>query len=139
MNPLITEVSQIVVVAPKGMPVVYFLRLGSGIIYIGASMDLPQRLDDHRSGQACRTTQFDRPVAMLRVEACTTFAEARAREAQLKRWSRAKKEALVRGDMDGLRALSKSRENGEENGVPVHPPCIGGGFADSATRATPTM
>jgi predicted GIY-YIG superfamily endonuclease len=91
------------------MSVVYFLRLESGIIYVGASTDLLQRLDDHRSGQACRTTQFDRPVAMLRVEGYATFAEARACEAQLKRWARAKKEALVRGDLGDLRVLSKSR------------------------------
>jgi len=46
---------------------------------------------------------------MLRVEGYATFAEARAREAQLKRWARAKKEALVRGDLGDLRVLSKSR------------------------------
>lgn len=92
------------------MPVVYFLCLRSGIIYIGASLDLPQRLDDHVSGQACRTTQLDPPVTVLRVEIHATFAEARAREAQLKRWSRPKKEALICGDLDHLRVLSQSRD-----------------------------
>jgi hypothetical protein len=38
-----------------------------------------------------------------------TFAEARARESQLKRWSRPKKEALIRGDLDHLRVLSQSQ------------------------------
>lgn len=94
---------------------VYFLRLRSGIIYIGASLDLPQRLDDHVSGQACRTTQLDPPVAVLRVEIHATFAEARARESQLKRWSRPKKEALIRGDPDHLRVLSQSREIAQRN------------------------
>lgn len=92
------------------MSVVYFLQLQSGAIYIGASTDLPQRLDDHVSGQACRTTQLDRPVAILRIEICATFAEARAREAQLKRWSQPKKEALIRGDLDHLRMLSQSHD-----------------------------
>ena len=80
--------------ASKGTCVVYFLRLRSDIIYIGASEDLEQRLDDHASGQACRTTRLDPPAALLRVEVFPTFSEARTREAQLKRWSRAKTEAL---------------------------------------------
>lgn len=94
----------------KGTPVVYFLRLRSNSIYIGASTDLSQRLDDHVSGQACRTTELDPPITMLRAEIHATFTEARVREAQLKRWSRAKKEALVLGNIDRLRALSESRE-----------------------------
>jgi predicted GIY-YIG superfamily endonuclease len=92
------------------MPVVYFLRLRSGTTYIGASKDLEQRMNEHVSGRACRTTALDVPLALLRVEAYSTFSEARQREAQLKRWSRAKKEALVRGDGDRLRTLSRSRD-----------------------------
>ena len=94
----------------KGIPVVYFLRLGSGMLYVGASVDLEQRLDDHAAGQACRTTELDPPLALLRVEVYKTFFEARRREAQLKRWSRPKKEALVRGDTNQMRALSRSRD-----------------------------
>jgi predicted GIY-YIG superfamily endonuclease len=80
------------------------------MLYVGASGDLEQRLEDHASAQACRTTALDRPVALLRVEVCSTFAEARNREAQLKRWSRPKKNALIRGDFRSLRALSRSRK-----------------------------
>ncbi len=97
---------------PKGMFVVYFLRLRSGVPYVGASADLEQRLDDHASGQAGRTTRLDPPISLLRFEAYPTFTAARRREAQLKRWSRAKKEALLRGDLVTLRALSQSREAG---------------------------
>jgi len=97
--------------ASKGTCVVYLLRLRSGALYIGASEDLEQRLDDHTSGQACRTTQLDAPASFLRCEIYLTFSEARFREAQLKRWSRAKKEALVAGDLTSLHALSQSRES----------------------------
>jgi putative endonuclease len=97
---------------PKGMFVVYFLRLRSGVPYIGATADLEQRLGDHASGQAGRTTRLDPPISLLRFEAYPTFPAARRREAQLKRWSRAKKEALLRGDLVTLRALSQSREAG---------------------------
>ncbi len=49
-------------------------------------------------------------MALLRVEACSTFAIARQREAQLKRRSRAKKSALIHSDLVRLRKLSRSRE-----------------------------
>jgi len=35
--------------------------------------------------------------------------QARKREIQIKKWSRAKKEALIAGDMDGLHDLSLRR------------------------------
>lgn len=94
----------------KGMTLVYFLRLRSGVIYVGSSTDLGQRLDDHLAGQACRTTQLNSPMSVLRIEACPTFPAARQREAQLKGWSRAKKVALILGDLRALSALSKSHE-----------------------------
>jgi putative endonuclease len=99
----------------RGRPVVYLLCLKSGAIYVGSSTDLEQRLNDHVNGQACRTTQFDVVVGLLRVETFATFSDARKREAQLKRWSRAKKAALISGDADQLRALSRSRESGSES------------------------
>ncbi|MEO7799466.1 MAG: hypothetical protein ABIY47_17255 [Opitutaceae bacterium] len=43
-----------------------FSLLQSGIIYLGASTALVQRLEGHFAWQACRTPQFDRPVAVKR-------------------------------------------------------------------------
>ena len=94
----------------RGMPVVYFLRLRTGMLYVGASTDLEQRLADHMSGQACRTTALDPPMSVLRVEVHNSLANARAREAQLKKWSRAKKDALISGDIETLKSLSLSRD-----------------------------
>jgi putative endonuclease len=107
----------------RGTAVVYFLRLRSGILYVGASVDLAQRLDDHVTGQACRTTVLDPPLALLRVEICSTFAEARRRESQLKHWSRPKKESLVRGDFGRLRKLSQSRDQTVGKGLGVSVNC----------------
>jgi predicted GIY-YIG superfamily endonuclease len=89
----------------------YILRLRSGTLYPGASKNLEERYKDHLAGKACRTTKVDPPVALVHQEEFETNVEARRREAQVKRWSRAKKEALVFGDMAKLRELSKSREN----------------------------
>jgi putative endonuclease len=116
MNTLIAEARRMAPSLSRGLCVVYFLRLRSGLIYIGASADLEQRLDDHSSAQACRTTELDPALSLLRIEVFATFAEARKREAQLKRWSRQKKEALICCDIASLRALSRSREN---NGSPA--------------------
>jgi predicted GIY-YIG superfamily endonuclease len=63
------------------------------------------------SGKACRTTKVDPPVALLHSEEFETFSVARRREAQVKRWTRAKKEALVSGNTAGLKALAKCPQN----------------------------
>jgi putative endonuclease len=89
----------------------YILRLKSGNLYIGSTLGLEQRLQEHVEGRACYTTCLDPPLTLVYSEKYTTFREARRREDQLKRWTRAKKEALISGDLEILRKLAKSREN----------------------------
>jgi putative endonuclease len=89
----------------------YILRLQSGSLYIGATKNLKRRYAEHFSGTAGRTTGLDPPISLLYFEEFESFSMARQREAQVKRWSRAKKEALIAGDTDKLRALSKSHDN----------------------------
>jgi putative endonuclease len=84
----------------------YILRLQSGALYLGATTNLPARYKDHISGKASRTTALDPPTSIVFSELYHTFKEARRREAQVKRWSRAKKEALVLEDLHELRKLS---------------------------------
>ena len=91
----------------------YILRLKSGQLYIGATNDLKQRYQDHLNGRACLTTKLDPPLKLAYSESLPTFSDARKREAQIKRWSRAKKEALVAGDLVGLRNLSRSKSKKE--------------------------
>ena len=69
----------------------YILRLKSGALYPGATSDLEQRWHDHVTGAACRTTKIDPPTALVYHEQFETFAQARRREAQIKRWSGKKK------------------------------------------------
>ena len=88
----------------------YILRLKSGNLYIGATTDLLKRYQDHQNGKACRTTKLDPPIKLVYSESSPTFSEARMREAQIKRWTRAKKEALVAGEINKLQQLSKSRQ-----------------------------
>jgi putative endonuclease len=88
----------------------YILRLKSGQLYIGSTTNLDQRYKDHCSGRACRTTQLDPPHELLYSEELDSFSDARKREAQVKRWSRAKKESLASGDRAKLRNLSKRKK-----------------------------
>ena len=89
---------------------VYFLRLKSGKLYIGTTTDLEQRYKDHCSGKACRTTKFDPSIDVVYTENFESLSDARNREAQVKRWSRAKKEALIVGNIEKLQNLSKSKK-----------------------------
>jgi len=87
----------------------YVLRLKSGNLYVGAMTDLSKRYEDHCSKKACRTTALDPPIAPVFSERFETFREARLREAQVKRWSRTKKEALISGNLATLKNLAKSK------------------------------
>jgi len=89
----------------------YILRFRSGTLYAGATTNLEQRWRDHQAGQACRTTRLDPAVALVFREQFASFPEARRREAQVKRWSAKKKEALVSGDISRLRLLARSRKS----------------------------
>jgi predicted GIY-YIG superfamily endonuclease len=84
----------------------YILRLESGALYTGATINIENRYQDHLDGTACRTTRLDPPAALLHTEQFLTFSAARKREVQVKRWTRAKKLALASGDMKLLKALS---------------------------------
>ena len=88
----------------------YVLRLRSGTLCPGATINLEERYQAHLTGKACRTTKLDPPIDLVYSEEYKTFTEARKREAQVKRWSRAKKEALVSGDLAKLKELAKSRK-----------------------------
>ncbi len=76
---------------------VYMLRCADGSYYLGVALDVPGRVARHNAGQGAAHTRRHRPVALVWSEEQPSLAAARAREAQLKGWSRAKKEWLIRG------------------------------------------
>lgn len=89
---------------------VYILESADGALYVGQTSNVPERLRKHRLGLGSKHT-LDHPGAVLvYVEGPFPLPSAVAREAQLKRWSRAKKEALIRGDGSALHELSRSRD-----------------------------
>ena len=90
-------------------PWFYILRLWSGGLYCGSTRDKTRRYEEHFSGHGCRTTRLDHPTELVYEEEYPTYKEAFCREQQIKRWSRAKKEALIKGDFVKLRRLSKQK------------------------------
>jgi putative endonuclease len=88
----------------------YIVRCVDGSYYTGtARSGLEQRVAQHNSGAFDGYTAKRRPVALVSSQWFDRIADAIAAERQVKGWSRAKKEALIRGDFDQLRALAKRR------------------------------
>jgi predicted GIY-YIG superfamily endonuclease len=84
---------------------VYILRCSDGSLYVGETSSIEGRLQKHNDGSASGFTRSRRPVTLLLIETYANRTNARVRERQLKRWTRAKKLALVAGDRRLLKRL----------------------------------
>jgi putative endonuclease len=89
---------------------VYILACNDGSFYVGRTQDVAARLTLHQSGKGAVHTAAHPPKAIAYQENFPTEREAARRERQLKRWSHAKKQALVEGNLALLHELSKSRD-----------------------------
>jgi predicted GIY-YIG superfamily endonuclease len=67
---------------------------------------LELRIAQHNDGTFGGYTARRRPVVLLFSQEFANITDAIAAERQIKNWSRAKKEALISGDYEKLRALS---------------------------------
>ena len=90
----------------------YMFRCSDGSYYVGHTNDLEQRLAVDERGAIEGYTLSRRPVELVFSDRFSTRLEAFHRERRIKGWSRAKKEALIKGDWDGLVELSK-RSSGQ--------------------------
>ena len=93
----------------------YILRCADGSYYVGTTRtDLETRVAQHNAGTFGGYTARRRPVVLVFHQGFAQIADAISAERQVKGWSRAKKEALIRGDFEGLRNLAwgwtKSRQ-----------------------------
>ncbi len=89
---------------------VYILRCADGSYYVGSTRgSLELRLAQHNDGTFGGWTAARRPVTMVFSEGFDSIADAVTVERRLKGWSRVKKEALIRGDLDALRLLARGR------------------------------
>ena len=91
---------------------VYMLRCSDGSYYVGHTNDLEQRLAAHERGAIEGYTLSRPPVELVFSDRFSRRLEAFHRERRIKGWSRAEKEALIKGDWDGLVELSNRSSGG---------------------------
>jgi putative endonuclease len=77
------------------MPFVYILRCRDRSLYVGWTTDVQARFAKHADGTAAKYTRSRRPVTLVYSELHESKLAALRREREIKRWTRAKKEALV--------------------------------------------
>ena len=88
----------------------YILRCADGSYYIGTTRTaLETRIAQHNDGSFGGYTAHRRPVTLVFSEWFERITDAVENERKLKKWSRAKKEALIRGDLASLRQLASRR------------------------------
>ncbi|MBP2831550.1 GIY-YIG nuclease family protein [Aquimarina sp. U1-2] len=87
---------------------VYILKCADTSYYTGVTSNLNKRLTQHKSGfyRDCFTYRR-RPVELVFYAEFTSISMAIDTEKQIKKWSRAKKQALIDGDYDKLPNLAK--------------------------------
>ena len=88
---------------------VYMLRCSDGSYYIGCANDLQRRIGEHETGHYKGYTASRLPVHLEWSGHFECATDAIAVERQLKGWSRAKKEALMRGEWTTVALLAKRR------------------------------
>lgn len=87
---------------------VYIIMCNDDSYYIGLTDDLIRRFTEHVNGlyETCYTFKR-RPVVLKYYETIPFLKDAIDREKQLKGWSRAKKESLIKGNFHKLQLLSQ--------------------------------
>jgi putative endonuclease len=77
---------------------VYVLECSDKTLYVGCTNDLEKRLNQHNNLKSgAHYTKIRRPVSLKYSENFQTLLEARGREAELKRYTKAKKLDLING------------------------------------------
>jgi tRNA(adenine34) deaminase len=90
---------------------VYILKCSDGSFYTGHTDNLEYRIAQHQAGEIAGCyTHTRRPVALIFSQDFADRQSALESEMQIKRWSRAKKQALADHDWDRLKTLAMNRQ-----------------------------
>jgi len=88
---------------------VYILKCSDGSYYTGHTDNLEKRLAEHTQGTLPSCYTFNRcPVQLVFQQSFGSREEALAAERQIKGWSRAKKEAMMRSDWEEVSRLART-------------------------------
>jgi len=85
----------------------YVLRCSDNSLYCGMTSNLENRLKEHNSNgtKGAKYLRAKKPVRMVYSEEFPDIKTAMNRELQIKKWTKAKKEALIAGDSKLLKKL----------------------------------
>ncbi len=84
----------------------YILECCNGSYYVGSTVNLEFRLEQHQNGEGANHTKKYLPVRLVYFEEYPRIDEAFYREKQVQGWSRKKKEALIKGALELLPELA---------------------------------
>ncbi|PIQ66477.1 MAG: hypothetical protein COV96_01340 [Candidatus Zambryskibacteria bacterium CG11_big_fil_rev_8_21_14_0_20_42_18] len=84
---------------------VYIIECSDRSLYTGITNDLGRRFDEHKNGNGGHYTNAKKVERILYTEEYSSRSSALKRESQIKKWTRAKKEALIDGNLDLLKKL----------------------------------
>ncbi len=86
---------------------VYILRTSSNTLYIGQTNNLDRRIKEHqnKSTKSAKYIKYFGSFELVYSESFSTRTESMRRELQLKKWTRAKKDALIKRDLALLKRL----------------------------------
>jgi putative endonuclease len=84
----------------------YILRCADNSYYVGSTVNLEYRLRQHQDGRGAEYTKRRLPVELVYACEFARVVEAFAAEKKVQGWSRAKREALIAGELALLPDLS---------------------------------
>ena len=87
----------------------YILKCADDSYYVGSTKNLELRFVQHQSGKGSRYTSGRLPVELVYGEEYDRVADAYYREKQVQNWGRAKREALINGNVELLPPLAKKK------------------------------
>jgi len=94
---------------------VYILKCFDKTYYVGVTNNLDRRFQEHQEGINHQAyTHSRRPVELVWNQLFSNPDEAIQFEKKIKKWSRAKKKALISGEYDDLIELSKNKREREK-------------------------
>lgn len=86
----------------KGKYFVYILRTSSSTLYIGQTRNLEKRIKEHfkKGAKSAKYMRYFSSFELVYMEEYKSRNEALKREYLLKTWTKAKKEALIAGNLE---------------------------------------
>jgi len=86
----------------------YILECSDGSYYVGSTINLEKRIEQHNAGEGANHTKKHLPVKLVYFEEFERIDFAFYREKQVQKWRREKKEALINNKNEDLPELSKN-------------------------------